>query len=481
MKHPVPPPNLFSVTPMKHVKPIVCLQVLLGCILAAFPAPLRAGAGQLPAQPNIVLFLADDLGWADVPWHGSPYKMPHLERLANEGVKLEAHYVHPVCSPTRTALMTGRYASRFGVTAPQNERALPWKTVTMAAALQAAGYETALTGKWHLGSKPEEGPQKFGFDHGYGTLAGGCGPFNHRYKEGPFTQTWHRNGKLVEEEGHVTDLIGREAVEWLEQRGAKPFFLYVPFTAIHLPIQEPEKWLQLNAQITDPGQRLRAASATHMDAMVGEVLAALERKKLRANTLVLFLSDNGAHPPAGNQAGPYPGDYGNLKLGNDNKPWRGHKGEVYEGGIRTPGIAHWPGRLSPGEIHIPLHAVDWMPTLCALAGAKPSGDLHWDGLDIWPVLTREAKDFPARTLYSAAPRYGAQMVRHGDWKLVITKAENKQKKTTAAGRVTEELFDLAADPGETKNLATEQPAVLAQMKARLAEISARDGDAKAKD
>ncbi|MBW8883979.1 MAG: sulfatase-like hydrolase/transferase, partial [Planctomycetia bacterium] len=148
------------------------------------------------SRPNIVVFLADDLGWADVPWHGSSYQMPHLVKLAEQSVRLESHYVHPMCSPTRSALMTGRYASRFGVTGAQNPRCLPWNTVTLASALKSAGYDTAITGKWHLGSKPEEGPQKFGFDHGYGSLAGGCGPLDHRYKEGEFTRTWHRDGKL---------------------------------------------------------------------------------------------------------------------------------------------------------------------------------------------------------------------------------------------------------------------------------------------
>jgi hypothetical protein len=244
----------------------------------AIAAACAAVAPAADGQPNIVVFLADDLGWADVPWHGSRAHMPSLAALAKESVKLEAHYVHPMCSPTRAALLTGRYASRFGVTGAQNERALRWNTVTLASALQAAGYETAITGKWHLGSQPDEGPQKFGFDHGYGSLAGGCGPYDHRYKEGPFTRTWHRNAMRIEEEGHVTDLIAREAVQWVEARGQRPFFLYVPFTAIHVPMNEPEKWREQNNHLSDPGQRLRAACATHMDDAIGQVLAALDRK-----------------------------------------------------------------------------------------------------------------------------------------------------------------------------------------------------------
>jgi arylsulfatase A-like enzyme len=427
-------------------------------------------------RPNILIFVADDLGWADVPWHGSPYKMPNLQRLADQSVKLECHYVHPMCSPTRSALMTGRYASRFGVTGAQNPRCLPWNTVTLASALKSAGYETAITGKWHLGSKPDEGPQKFGFDHGYGSLAGGCGPLDHRYKEGEFTRTWHRNGKLIDEEGHVTDLITREAVQWLDTRsGERPFFLYVPFTAIHVPMLEPEKWLKVNDHLSDPGQRLRAACASHMDDAVSQILATLDRKKLRENTLVIFFGDNGAHPPSDNQGGAYPGTYERFQVGNDNHPWRGHKSGIYEGGIRTPGLACWPGKISAGEVHSPLHAVDWMPTLCALASATPKADLKWDGSDIWPALT-QSKPLPDRTLYTAAPGFRAQAVRHGDWKLIVTREPNKKNKATG-----DELFNLAADPSESKNLAADRPDVLAQMKDRLAAVSRADRDAVAND
>jgi arylsulfatase A-like enzyme len=434
-------------------------------------------AAEPAAKPNFVVFIADDLGWADVPWHGSPYAMPRLAELAKSAVRLEAHYVHPMCSPTRAAFMTGRYASRFGVTAAQNQRALPWNTVTLARALKSAGYETAITGKWHLGSRPDEGPQKYGFDHGYGSLAGGTGPLDHRYKEGEWTRTWHRNGQLIEEEGHVTDLIAREAVQWLEGRGEKPFLLYVPFTAIHVPMREAEKWQQMNAQLTDPGQRLRAACASHMDDAIGQILATLDRKKLRENTLVVFFGDNGAHAPQDNQGGAYPGEYERYRVGNDNLPFRGHKSGVYEGGIRVPCLASWPGKLPASEVHAPLHAVDWMPTLCSLAGVQvPSEpDLKWDGTNAWPAIKGDA--LPTRTIYTAAPAFRAQAVRHGDWKLVVTRANAKKTGDVAK----EELFNLASNRGETKDLAAERPEMLAQMKQRLADIAKRDNDAIAKD
>lgn len=455
---------------MKNHSPasfILAAAVLLAC--------LPAGA----APPNIVVFLADDLGWADVPWHGSPYHMPHLAALAKDSARLEAHYVHPMCSPTRAALMTGRYASRFGVTGAQNERALRWNTVTLASALKSAGYDTAITGKWHLGSKPEEGPQKFGFDHGYGSLAGGTGPYDHRYKQGVFSHTWHRNAKLIEEEGHVTDLIAREAVSWVEARGDKPFFLYVPFTAIHVPMNEPEKWREANKHLSDPGQRLRAACTTHMDDAIGQVLAALDRKKLRENTVVLFFGDNGAHGPSDNQGGAYPGEYEHHRVGNDNLPLRGHKSGVYEGGIRTPGLLSWPGKLAVREIHTPIHAADWMPTFCHVAGAKPGSDLKWDGQNMWPLLNEPKVESPTRTIYTAAPGFRAQALRYGDWKLIVTQAGNNKKNKT--GQTQTELFNLAADLGESKNLADSQPEKLADLQKRLAEVSSRDRDAVAND
>ncbi len=454
----------------------------LPAVLASLPLCLAPLAAPAASQPNIVLFLADDLGWADVPWHGSPAKMPHLDRMGREGARLEAHYVHPMCSPTRAALMSGRYASRFGVTGAQNQRALPWGAVTLASALKSAGYDTAITGKWHLGSLPGEGPHKFGFDHGYGSLAGGCGPYDHRYKEGPFTRTWHRDSQLIDEEGHVTDLIAREAERWISERGERPFFLYVPFTAIHVPIDEPQKWQDLNAHLPDPAQRLRAACASHLDAAIGQIVQAVQRKKAAERTLFIFLSDNGAHTPHENQGGPYPGDYGKLKVGNDNLPLRGHKSGLYDGGIRTPGLVWWPGKIQAGEVKAPLHAVDWLPTLAALAGAKLSADLKLDGQDIWPVITGGQPQPAPRSIYSAGVGFRSQMIRHGGWKLIINRSKDKQSQPAKpdANAETVELYNLAEDIGEQKNLAEDKPEIVADLKQRLGAIAANDHDAEVK-
>lgn len=303
-------------------------------------------------------------------------------------------------------------------------------------------------------------------------------PYSHRYKEGEFSVTWHRNGQLIEEEGHVTDLIAREALQWLEQRGSRPFLLYLPFTAIHVPMAEPERWLQANAHLVDPAQRLRAAAASHMDDAIGQVLSALDRKKVHDNTLVIFFGDNGAHGPSSNQGGPYPGDYGSLQVGNDNRPWRGYKGGLYEGGIRTPGLAYWPGKLTPRAAYVPCHVVDWMPTLCALAGTSPAVDPKWDGVNIWPVLTGEDEGSVPRPIYIAGVGFRSAALRYGDWKDIVNRAGTGGQ----AGVVgSEELFDPAADPGETKNLAGEMAEQLTAMRERLARASAGDGDAVAKD
>ncbi|MCI0461085.1 MAG: sulfatase-like hydrolase/transferase [Gemmataceae bacterium] len=438
-------------------------------LLAAGTLPTLAQAADPVRRPNVVVILADDFGYGDAGYHGSKYRTPNLDQLAASGLRLEQHYVFPMCSPTRAALLTGRYASRFGCTGATNSRVLPFDTVTLASALKSAGYETAITGKWHLGSKPDWGPNRFGFEHAYGSLAGGVGPYDHRYKTGPFTQTWHRDGQLIEEEGHVTDLITREAVRFVETKRDRPFFLYVAFTAVHIPIDEPQRWLDANRHLSDPAQRLRAACATHMDDSVGQILTALDRTGARANTLVLFLSDNGAHAATRNDDPQYPGKYPSEKVSGSNAPWRGYKTQLYEGGIRTAAIAHWPGHLRPGRVEAPLHITDWMPTLCGLAGYRPTADLKWDGQDVWPLLSGGEPPREPRTLYWLGVGRRSSALRHGDWKLHLTQA----------GAV--ELYNLAVDPGEKDNVATRHPDVVIDLKKRLQALSARDDDAVVKE
>jgi len=439
---------------------------LLALIVSLFGA-VRAPAEETAQKPNIVLIMADDLGYGDVGWHGGPYKTPHLDKLAKQSIRLEQHYSLPVCSPTRSALLSGRFNSRFGCTNPTNDRVFPFDTITLAVALKSVGYETALVGKWHLGSKTEWGPQKYGFDHSYGSLAGGVTSYSHLYKTGEFSRTWQRDGKLIEEEGHVTDLLTKDAVQFIEKKRSGPFFLYVPYTAVHLPIDEPNEWLALYAKEPELGVRQYGACVSHLDDGVGKVLAAIDRSGVRENTIVLFISDNGGATNVQNNDTNYAGTHPAFKIPARNGPLRGMKGTVYEGGIRTPGIISWPGHLKPRDEHSPIHVADWFPTFAAVAGYKPKADLKWDGANRWPVLSGSAKPEP-RVLYWLGPNGNSLALRKGDMVLI------RQKKKA------DELYDLASDPTQKTDLAAKHPETVKELGETLKTISARDNDAQVK-
>lgn len=434
-------------------------------------------------RPNILFILADDLGWNDVSYHGSPMDTPHIDRLAKEGVELDRHYVYPMCTPTRVAFLTGHYPSRYGNRSPSNQRVLPWNTTTLASALQSVGYRTHLAGKWHLGSAPDWSPNYFGFDETYGSLAGGCGYFRHLYKKGRFSVTWHRNGKLAEEEGHTTDLVQNQVIEWIEQGAKKdaPWFIYVPFTAVHLPIQPKEEWVDYyKDRFKDRSERIYPALTTHMDDAIGQMVNALDRTAQRDNTLVIFLSDNGAIPK-GHVDRRYPGNQW-AGVAGSNAPLRGQKGTLYEGGIRTPSLAFWPGKLAPRKLDTPLHITDWMPTLTRLAGYTPKTDQLWDGQDIWATLVGGSSSPPAagspaggpppRTMYWKFTK-GRHALRHGDLKLVV--AGDKR-----------EVYDVTQDPSEKNDLLTSLPPqeaalVLHDLSGRLKEVRKRDFSARPPD
>ncbi len=445
--------------------------VALGAAGAHERSAARAeeGPGGGEARPNILIFVADDLGWADVGYHDSEIKTPSIDRLVAEGLELDQHYVCPMCTPTRAALLSGRYPSRFGdrARAPSNERVYPWGTVTLASALRALGYETGLSGKWHLGSLPEWGPNHFGFNRSYGSLAGGVGPYDHRYKKGPYTYTWHRDDELLDEEGHVTDLIGKEALGWIEEK-RQPWFYYVPFTAVHIPVQAPAEYIDLYAgktyyedPVKDEAFKRYAAYATQMDDWIGKMVGALEATGQRDNTIILFFSDNGA-PRSWKPQGLYPGEYPASPVLGSNVPLRGLKGQTYEGGIRTPALINWRGTLGPGKVTTPLHAIDWMPALTKLVGYRPEKDLQWDGADIWPILTGADRAPAPRTLYWPFVRE-QWAVRHGDWKL-LSAGENRPA----------ELYNLADDPHEKQDLAAQAPEKVAELERRLAEVRELD-------
>lgn len=436
--------------------------------------PLSIGNAQQPAaagrpsRPNFVFIMADDLGWADVAFHSGSAPTPHLDMLLQEGCELTQHYVAPVCSPTRAGLLTGRCWSRFNVTTPTNSRGLPWDTMTLPQALKQVGYETCLAGKWHLGSMPEWGPNRFGFDHAYGSLAGGVSPWNHFYKKGPYTRTWHRNGELLDETGHVTDLLTSEAVGWIKSRGDAPFFLYVPYTAIHLPLKEPRQWVErAPTAIQGDVARHYAASIMHLDDAVGQIVAALEECNFKENTLLVFTSDNGGSLAENNDL-KYPDDNcPNGRLPGNNRPLRGNKGSLYEGGTRVPTIVSWPAMKLPPRISTPVQIVDWMPTFCHLAGYQSDRNLKWDGQDLSSGLTAQAS-IPSRPLYTVGPSWRGRSLRFGDWKLIELGTGDKR---------TLELYNLANDESESTDLAASEPERVAQMLELMADVSISDKDA----
>jgi arylsulfatase A-like enzyme len=414
--------------------------------------------------PNILVIIADDLGWRDVGYHGSEIKTPALDRLAAGGVRLERHYVYPTCSPTRAGLLTGRNASRFGIQGPiadRSELSLPASTRTLAQTLKERGYTTGLFGKWHLGLRPEAGPRKYGFDQTYGYLHGQIDQYTHRYKNGD--RTWHRNDAFVDEKGHATDLIADEAVRILTEKRPQPFFLWVAFSVPHHPVQEEEKWLApYRDAIKDPSRRIYAASVTHMDAAIGRMVEALEKGGLLQDTLILFTSDNGGQRDYASKTD-YEGKHGPNPTLGDNRPLRGWKGDLYEGGIRVPALVSWQGKLKPGTVDQPVSHLDWFPTLARLAGTEVKADWKLDGRDVGPLLRGDRQPVAGAVMYWNTGR--AEGLLDGDWKLIVPRARNSQV----------ELFNLKDDPFEKTDLAKEKPQRVEELKKALAEQRKLDG------
>jgi len=440
--------------------------------------------------PNIIAILTDDQGLMDVGYlnPGKVYT-PNMDKLAAEGAVFDQHYVMPQCTPTRVALLTGRYPSRFGhrQLVANNHTNLPPGTVTLASLLRELGYTTHLAGKWHLATDPAAGPNHFGFDSSYGSLAGAVGMYDHRYRTNtPYAITWHRDHEIIpgHEDGvHVTDLTAEEAVRVIES-AEQPFFLYLPFHAPHTPLDErgkfidratqrdpedPERWLNedeipwfndpegMIQKETNMEKRLLLAAVYHLDHAIGEIVAALDRIGRRRDTLILFASDNG--PQVSWPGNAYPDD---LMLSDFNQPLpiRGSKLDVWEGGIHVPGFANWPGRITPKHIKEPVHIIDWLPSLLAIAGGMPDADLKLDGLNFAPaLLDDDSSVIPAeRELYwmwGNPPNRRA--LRRGDWKIV------RYGEGEPGAASDWQLFNLADDPKEQSNLAMEHPEILAAL------------------
>ena len=435
------------------------IRTITAILLFALPATLTM-ADEPAQKPNIVFFLIDDLGYADCGFNGGDeIRTPNIDKLAHSGAILESHYVQPVCSPTRAALMTGRYATRTGVytiVRPKAQWGLPLQERTLANALHDAGYETAITGKWHLGEfDPAYVPTSRGFDHQYGHYFGAIDYFTH-LRDGSYD--WYRDDKELREEGYSTHLIAKEACRLITAKDkTKPIFLYVPFNGVHSPMQVPDSYLQPYPGMSGPRQKLAGMLAA-VDEAIGQIVESLETAGLRENTLIVFSSDNG---------GPRPGK---------NTPLRDFKGSIYEGGVRGCAFANWPGKIPAGQrITEPMHVIDWYPTLVKLAEGSLDQKLPIDGMDVWPMLTTQAASPHNAILSVQSPTKAA--VRMGDWKLISqapsvnaparaarakTRVKNRQQ-----GAETIQLYNLATDIGEATNLAEKDPERVATMKAML--------------
>ena len=386
-------------------------------------------------QPNIIVILADDQGYADLGCQGAKdVATPHIDSLAAGGVRFTNGYVSgPVCSPTRAGLMTGRYQQRFGhefnpgrSAAAYETVGLPLSQITIADALKQAGYATGIVGKWHLGWAPKFHPLRRGFDELFGFLGG-----SHSYldaKADPLDPIL-RGTEAVDEKEYLTDAFTREAVSFISRHKDHPFFLYLAYNAVHAPLQATEKYLGRFAHIADPKRSTYAAMLAAMDDGAGAVLRRLREDGLERDTMVFFFSDNGG--PIGVN-------------GSDNSPLSGAKGTVLEGGIRVPFILQWPERVPAGKVYDePVISLDVFPTAVAAARGGVPRDRVMDGVDIIPYVTGAAKGRPHETLFWRSGEQRA--VRRGQWKLV-----------RAAG-APPALYDLSRDIGERQDLAKDQP------------------------
>jgi arylsulfatase A-like enzyme len=433
--------------------------LVLAIVTGQFLAASFAIAQQSASRPHIVYIVADDLGWKDVGFHGSDIKTPSIDKLAQEGARLEQFYVQPMCTPTRAALMTGRYPFRYGlqtlVIPTPGKYGLPTDEWLLPQALKEAGYRTVMVGKWHLGHADRKyWPRQRGFDYHYGAVLGEIDYYTHASSN---IRDWYRNNKPVKEEGYVTQLLGKDAVARIIEHDAKtPLFLYLAFTAPHAPYQAPKTYLNKYKDIADPTRRAYAAMISCMDDEIGKVLAALEKKKMRDNTLIVFMSDNG-----GNTLAMFSGDadVSKLKLPADNGPYRGGKGMLSEGGTRVAALANWPGHIKPGEVKEMIHVVDMFPTLTALAAVNVNKGKPLDGFNVWPAIS-EGKPSPRHeVVYNIEPFRGG--VRQDDWKLIW--------RTPLPSAL--ELYNIAQDPSEKTNLADKNPQKVAELQRRIDQLA----------
>jgi len=427
-------------------------------------------------RPNVIVIVADDLGWNDVGFHGGDIDTPSLDRLAAEGMELNRFYTTPICSPTRAALMTGRDPMRLGVAyaviLPWDNNGIHPDEHFLPESFNAAGYQTAMVGKWHLGhAQMTYHPNNRGFEHFYGHLHTQVGFYPPFANQGG--KDFQRNGVSIDDQGYETFLLADEVSRYIRERDrAKPFFIYMPFIAPHTPLDAPQelqdKYQDINtdlaptrARYTDDTRRISrllgmdsarpmyAAVVDAMDQAIGQVLTTLDKEGITDNTIVLFFSDNGG---AAYSVG-----------GADNIPLRGGKGETFEGGIRVVSIIRWPGHIPAGQKMTQIMTVmDVFPTLTEAAGVEPQNKRRFDGRNMWPAISRGATIPRDEMIYFASetPIHGHfNLTAFNDaWKLV-QEVEQDQLETT----VTNYLFRIQDDPNEYNNLAQAHPEVVQKL------------------
>jgi arylsulfatase A len=438
--------------------------ILFGIWLAPSFSTRAADASRAAptSPPNIVVIMADDMGYADLSCYGNDrYTTPHIDALAREGLRFtDYHSNGAVCSPTRAALMTGRYQQRSGVDevvyadpalGKRDDHGLQPTEITFAKLLGAAGYRTGLMGKWHLGYAPKFNPRNHGFDEFRGYLSGNV-DFHSHIDQANFTDWWH-DRELTAEPGYTTHLITRHAVRFIEENRARPFCLYVAHEAPHAPYQGPH-----DPPVRGPSKqpaiktseipRAYREMVQEMDTGVGEIIATLRRLGLAENTFVFFCSDNGGTREA------------------NNGPLTGHKSTLWEGGHRVPAIAWWPGKIKPGTTTQTTLTMDLLPTMLDLAHVPAPRDHTLDGVSLAALLLK-GRPLPARTVFwGYMERYA---VRKGPWKLLVNqaRADAIKGKKKAEGAPASALFNLDDDLGEKTDLAAREPARVAQLEAAL--------------
>jgi arylsulfatase A-like enzyme len=437
--------------------------VLAACVAGQETVSRENGTGS-PRPPNIIFIVADDLGYGDVSAFGSKTATPNIDRLARDGARFtDAHVTGTVCSPSRAALMTGRYQSRFGhdvnpVGVSPSEAGLPLTERTIAQRMQAAGYRTGLVGKWHLGYGEGFHPMDRGFDETFGFNASAKFitqpapgdlivrvPSN---EEGVSTRRQLFRGKeAVSDDGYLTEILNREALSFLDRNKDKPFFLVVTHYATHVPLEATAKYVERVKSIPGEEDRVYAAMTLALDDSVGQIVDRVDSLGLGNDTLIVFISDNGC--PA------------YLNGACTNGPLAGHKRDLREGGHRIATFARWPGVISPGRVvDQPVLSIDFSATALSLAGMDPGADPAIDGRSLAPLLRGTSRTLAHDAVFWRAGANYA--VRSGDWKLIVAE--------TPAGAPAELLFNLKDDIGETRNLAAQEPQRVAQLKAAFREF-----------